>query len=195
MKLKIITQSLQSFNLVLYHYLRQHHETTKQYQKLEKKRPFFSRPCGQLVGLCPTCLFYSLRHGRLGLIEVFPFLLFFYSPRSITIVLPFGHQGLSLWSLRVFPLVIKVPHLHLHSLEVKCDERTKNEERTTNSEEQTYGPDGITNHISYIVNIDVKIRELFYVSTTVLPGRGGKMRSGILHWGQRRWQEVTKKHV
>ena len=46
-----------------------------------------------------------------------------------------------------------------------------------------------------IVNIDVKIRELFYVSTTVLPGRGGKMRSGILHWGQRRWQEVTKKHV
>ena len=165
----------------------------------------FPRPCRQLVGLCPTCFFYSPRHGRLGLIKVFPFLSFFYSPRSflwsplsfplVTNVYPSSHQGLSLWSLRVFPLVIKVPHLHLHSLEVKCDERTKNEERTTNSEEQTYGPDGITNHISYIVNIDVKIRELFYVSTTVLPGRGGKMRSGILHWGQRRWQEVTKKHV
>ena len=105
-----------------YHYTR---------KKAAAKPPLFSRPCGQLVGLCPTCLFYSLRHGRLGLIEVFPFLSFFYSPRSITIVLPFGHQGLSLWSLRVFPLVIKVPHLHLHSFEVKCDEeRTKNELKT-----------------------------------------------------------------
>ena len=81
---------------------------------LEKKAapPLFSRPCRQLVVLCLTCLFWSLRHGRLGLIEVFPFLSFFYSSRS------------SLWSLRVFPLVIKIPHLHLHSFEVKCDERT-----------------------------------------------------------------------
>ena len=31
------------------------------------------------------------------------------------------------------------------------------------------------------MNIEVKIRELLYVSTIVLPGRGGKMRSGILH--------------
>ena len=62
----------------------------------------FSRACGQLAGLCPTCLFHSLRHGCLGLIEVFPFLSFFYSPRSITIVLYFSHQGLSFWSLRVF---------------------------------------------------------------------------------------------
>ena len=105
----------------------------------------------QLVGLCPTCLFYSPRHGRLGLIEVFPFLSFFYSPRSslwsplsfplVTNVYPFSHQGISLWSLRIFPLVIKVPLLHLHSFEVKCDEQRTNE--------QTYGPDGITNHVCY----------------------------------------------
>ena len=115
---------------ILYHYLRQHHETTKQYQKLEKKRPFFSRPCGQLVGLCPTCLFYSLRHGPLGLIEVFLFLSFFYSPRSsLWSPLSFPlvtndqcHQSISLRSLRIFPLFIKVPLLHLHSFEKKCDE-------------------------------------------------------------------------
>ena len=107
-------------------------------KKAAAKPTHFSGHCGQrqpnlshfwqLVYLCPTCLFYSLRHGRLGLIEVFPFLSFFYSPRS------------SLWSLRVFPLVIKIPHLHLHSFEVKCDERTN---------ERTYGPDGITNHVCY----------------------------------------------
>ena len=106
-------------------------------KKAAAKPPLFSRPFGQLVGLCPTCLFYSPRHGRLGLIEVFPFLSFFYSPRSITIVLPFGHQGLSLWSLRVFPLVIKVPHLHLHSFEVKCDKRRTKNERTDRTESRT----------------------------------------------------------
>ena len=100
-------------------------------------RCLFSRPCGQLSGLCPTCLFHSLRHGCLGLNEVFPFLSFFYSPRSITIVLPFGHQGLSLLSIRVFPLVIKVPHLHLHSFEVKCDERRTKNERTDRTESRT----------------------------------------------------------
>ena len=73
------------------------------------------------------------------------FLSFFYSPRSslwsplsfplVTNVYPFGHQGLSLLSLRVFPLVIKVPHLHLHSFEVKCDERTN--ELTYRTESRT----------------------------------------------------------
>ena len=57
----------------------------------------FSGTCGQLAGLCPTSLFHSLRHGCHGLIEVFSFLSFFYSPRSITTVLYFSHQGLSLW--------------------------------------------------------------------------------------------------
>ena len=66
---------------------------------------FKSRPCGHLVGLCPTCLFYSLRHGRLGLIEVFPFILLFTKVFPlVTIVLPFGQQCLFLWSLWVFPL-------------------------------------------------------------------------------------------
>ena len=33
--------------------------------------------------------------------------------------------GPSIWSLRVFPLLTKVPLLHMiHSFEVKCDERT-----------------------------------------------------------------------
>ena len=41
-------------------------------KKAAAKPPLFSRPCGQLVGFCPTSLFYYLRHGRLGLIEVFP---------------------------------------------------------------------------------------------------------------------------
>ena len=125
-----------TFELYIYKNGEKHVQLYYTRKKAAAMPPLFSRPCGQLVGLYPTCLFYSLRHGRLGLIEVFPFLSFFYSPRSITIVLPFGHQGLSLWSLRVFPLVIKVPHLHLHSFEVKCDERTN-------------GPDGITNHVCY----------------------------------------------
>ena len=53
---------------------------------------FKSRPCGHLVGLCPTCLFYSLRHGRLGLIEVFPFILLFTKVFPlVTNVYPFSH--------------------------------------------------------------------------------------------------------
>ena len=87
---------------------------------------------------------------RLGLIEVFPFLSFFYSPRSslwsplsfplVTNVYPSSHQGLSLWSLRVFPLVIKVPHLHLHSFEVKCDERRTKNERTNERTGRNHEP-------------------------------------------------------
>ena len=46
-------------------------------KKAAAKPPLFSRPFKQLVGLCPTCLFYSLRHGSLGLIQVFPFILLF----------------------------------------------------------------------------------------------------------------------
>ena len=75
---------------------------------------------------------------RLVLIEVFPFLSFFYSLRSslwsplsfplVINVYPFSHQGIFLRSLRIFPLVIKVPLLHLHFFEVMCvKERTKNE--------------------------------------------------------------------
>ena len=50
------------------------------------------RPCGQLVGLCPTCLFYSLRHGHLGVIEVFPLIIKVFP--LITKVIPFSHQSL-----------------------------------------------------------------------------------------------------
>ena len=77
---------------------------------------------------------------HLGLIEVFPFLSFFYSPRSslwsplsfplVTNIYPLSHQG-------PFPLVIKVPLLHLHSFEVKCDKRTKNKRRTNELTDRT----------------------------------------------------------
>ena len=77
-------------------------------KKAAAQPTLFSRPCGQLVGLCPTCLFYSLRHGRLGLIEVSPFILLFTKVFPlVTIVLPFGHQCLSLWSPRSINLVTK----------------------------------------------------------------------------------------
>ena len=54
-------------------------------KKVAAKPPLFSRPCGQLVGFRPTLLFYSLRHGRLGLI-----FLSFHS--FIHQGLPFGHH-------------------------------------------------------------------------------------------------------
>ena len=130
-------------------------------KKAAAKPPLFSRPCGQLVGitpnlshfwqlvcLCPTCLLYSLRHGRLRLIELFPHN-----------GLPFYHQGQSLWSpgsfplvtkvfllvTKVFPLVTKVPLLHLHSFEVKCEERRTNEELTDQTESRTMAVISIDN--------------------------------------------------
>ena len=60
----------------------------------------------QLVRLCLTCLFYSLRHGRLRLIEVFHLIIKVFT--FIIKVIPFGHQGHSLWSPRSFHLVTKV---------------------------------------------------------------------------------------
>ena len=107
-------------------------------------RRLFSRPCGQLAGLCPTCLFHSLRHGCLGLNEVFSF--FFHSfihqglsPLSFTLatkVSPFRHSG---FSFKVLPLVTKdqgsTPPFTLFWSEVW---RTKNEERTNLRTGRTY---------------------------------------------------------
>ena len=53
------------------------------------------------VFLCPAYLFHSLRHGCLGHIKVFPFLSFFYSPLSLTLVTkvsPLVTQGFPLKS-------------------------------------------------------------------------------------------------
>ena len=56
-------------------------------------RPLFPKPCGQLVGLCPTSLFYYLRHGGLS---------FDHQGHSFGHQgLPFGHQGLTLRGLHV----------------------------------------------------------------------------------------------
>ena len=59
-------------------------------KKAAAKPPLFSRPCGQLFGLCPTFLLYSLRHS------------------FIHQGLPFGHHCPSLWSPMSIPLVTKV---------------------------------------------------------------------------------------
>ena len=70
-------------------------------------RRFFLGPVGSWLGFAqPAC--FTLRHGRLGLIGVFPFILLFTKVFPlVTIVLPFGHQCLSLWSPRSIPLVTK----------------------------------------------------------------------------------------
>ena len=78
--------------------------------------------------------------GMAALDSLRSLLSFFYSPRSslwsplsfplVTNIYPLSHQG-------PFPLVIKVPLLHLHSFEVKCDKRTKNKRRTNELTDRT----------------------------------------------------------
>ena len=46
--------------------------------------PLLLRPCGRLVGLCPTSFLFNLRHGHLGWL----------CPPPSQELLPFGHQGL-----------------------------------------------------------------------------------------------------
>ena len=95
--------------------------------KLEKRRrwaagwalPNLFVLLSTLDSLRSSLSFHSFIHQGLPFGHHCPSL---WSPMSIplvTKVIPLSH-----WSLRVFPLVIKVPHLHLHSFEVKCDERT-----------------------------------------------------------------------
>ena len=76
-------------------------------------RRFFLGPAGSWLGFAqPAC--FTLRHGRLGLIGVFPFILLFTKVFPlVTKDFPFGHQ---------------VPLLHLHSFEVKCDEERTNKQ-------------------------------------------------------------------
>ena len=89
-------------------------------------RRFFLGPAGSWLGFAqPAC--FTLRHGRLGLIGVFPFILLFTKVFPlVTKDFPFGHQG-------------STPPFTFFWSEVW---RTKNEERTN-------GPDGITNHVCY----------------------------------------------
>ena len=107
-------------------------------KRRRQSRRFFLGPAGSWLGFAqPVC--FTL-WGMAALDSLRSLLSFFYSPRSslwsplsfplVTNVYLFGHQRLSLWSLRV------------HSFEVKCDKRRTNE--------RTYGPDGITNYVCYL---------------------------------------------
>ena len=50
-----------TFQLIIYYLTR----------KKAAYQPLFPRPCGQLVGLCPTCFILYLWHGSLGVTKVF----------------------------------------------------------------------------------------------------------------------------
>ena len=121
---------------------------TRKYNKLGRDLAiarYQPRPCGQQGGFAPTffqkyccqkCFFLKIFFPEIFMVEYFFRNIstkhFFKKIICICFQKYFVFSeifceyifGSSIWSLRISPLVIKVPLLHIRHFEVKCDEQT-----------------------------------------------------------------------